>query len=114
MYEGREALNSRTQVQALQQQQAPLTERLQRLQRERDNATQQLAALREDNERLKKESAELQKLRGQVGALRVQLADDSNAKIPAQPPLASARAYYERAMRHYGAHEYDAQFDDLK
>jgi RNA polymerase sigma factor (sigma-70 family) len=45
IYEARQAAALRSQVQTLQQHQAPLTEQLQQLQRERDDAAKQLAAL---------------------------------------------------------------------
>ena len=47
-----------------------MTEQIQKLQQERDDATQRLAAIRDENERLNRNSAELLKLRGEVGLLR--------------------------------------------
>jgi len=58
------------QIQTLQQQQAPLTEQIRQLQRVGDDATRQLAAVREDNERLNRNSVELLKLRGEVARLK--------------------------------------------
>src|SRR5437899_881607 len=49
IYEARQASRLRDQNQTLQQQQAPLTEQLRQLQRERDDATRQLAAFRDEN-----------------------------------------------------------------
>jgi hypothetical protein len=54
----------------LQQQQAPLADQLQQLRRERDDATNRLAALTDELARVKKHPFEVLKLRGEVGALR--------------------------------------------
>jgi hypothetical protein len=60
----------RIENQALRQQQVPLTEQIQQLQRERDDFVSKLAALRDENERLNRNTAELLKLRGEVTWLR--------------------------------------------
>ncbi len=70
IYEARQASQLRAQVRTLQQQQAPLAEQIQQLQGERENSARQIAALREDYERLNKNSNELLRLRGEVGVLR--------------------------------------------
>ncbi len=70
IYEARQAANARAQVQTLEQQQTPLTGQIQQLQRERDETARQLASLRADNERLNRNTAELLKLRSEVGSLR--------------------------------------------
>jgi len=70
IYEARQASSLRSQVQTLQQQQAPFAEQFQQLQRERDDATSKLASLREENERFSRNTTELLKLRGEVGVLR--------------------------------------------
>jgi len=71
IYEARQASSLRTQVQSVQQQQAPLTEQVRELQRERDDATNRLAGLLAENERLKsgQDKVELLKLRGEVARL---------------------------------------------
>ena len=68
IYEARQASKLSDQVQTLREQQA---QQIQQLQSERDDATNKLAALRDDNERLNRNTSELLKLRGEVGALRV-------------------------------------------
>jgi len=68
----RQASTLRTELQAFRQQQAPLTEQNQQLQHERDDAMRQLTALRDDNERLNRNTSDLLKLRGEVGMLRRQ------------------------------------------
>jgi hypothetical protein len=70
IYEARQASTLRTQVQTLQQQQIPPADQIQRLTRERDDATQQLAALRDDNDRLNRNTSEVLRLRAEVGRLR--------------------------------------------
>jgi RNA polymerase sigma factor (sigma-70 family) len=70
IYETRQASQLRDQVQSLQQQQAPLAEKIEQLSREREEATGQLAALRDDNERMNRNTAELLRLRGIAGVAR--------------------------------------------
>ena len=72
IYEARHAALLRDQVQTLQQQQAPLIEQIQQLQRERDNATNRVAGLLAETSRLKSNpnQADLLKLRGEVTRLR--------------------------------------------
>ncbi len=72
IYEARLAAQLRDQVHTLQQQQGPLTKQIQQLQSARDDATNQLALLREENERLNRSSRDLPRLRGEVGRLRSQ------------------------------------------
>ena len=71
IYEAHEASTLQTQVQALQQQQAPLTEQIQQLQRERDEAKNGLATLADAIVKVKGNSSELLKLRGEVSRLRL-------------------------------------------
>jgi RNA polymerase sigma factor (sigma-70 family) len=70
LYEARQASNLQTQVQMLQQQQAPLAEQLDQVTRERDDAKRQLAVIPDDDKRLKRDAAELLRLRGEVERLR--------------------------------------------
>ena len=70
VYEASQVSQLREQVQALQQQQAPLTEQIQQMQRERDDATNRWASLANEITRLKGNTAELLKLRGEVARLR--------------------------------------------
>jgi Sec-independent protein translocase protein TatA len=70
IYEARQAANARNEAQTLQQQQAPLTDQNQQLQRERDETARQLASLREENERLHRDTGELVKLRAEVTRLK--------------------------------------------
>ncbi len=72
IFEARQASQVREQNQLLQQQQAPLAEQIQQLQREHDDATNRLALLLAENSQLKSNSNEneLLKLRGEVTRLR--------------------------------------------
>ena len=70
IYETRQVSKLRGHVQTLEQQKAPMAEEILQLQRERDDATNQLAVLRNDNERLGRSTAELLRLRGEVARLR--------------------------------------------
>jgi len=92
LYQARQAVHLRGQIQTLLQQQAPLAEQLQRLQRERDEALRQLASLHDDD-RLNRDAAELLRLRGEVGVLRRQTSEleklqDENREL--QQPSSSA------------------------
>jgi hypothetical protein len=69
IYEAREASTLRTEVRTLRQQ-TPLPEPTHQLTSDRGDAARQLAALRDENELLNRNSAELLKLRGEITALR--------------------------------------------
>jgi hypothetical protein len=70
IYEARQASTAQTQVQSLKQQQAPLAEQVEQFRRERDDASRQLAALRDEIERVNQSKTELLKLRGEVARLK--------------------------------------------
>ncbi|MDD5140064.1 MAG: sigma-70 family RNA polymerase sigma factor [Verrucomicrobiales bacterium] len=72
IYEARQAAQLRELNQTLQQQQAPLAEQIQQLQREHDDATNRLTSLLAENNQLKSNpnQTELWKLRGEVTRLR--------------------------------------------
>ncbi|MBI3191699.1 MAG: sigma-70 family RNA polymerase sigma factor, partial [Pedosphaera parvula] len=72
IYEARHAADLRTQVQTLQQQQAPLAEQIEQLSRERDGMASKLVALADENERLIRDKLELLRLRAEVTRLRTQ------------------------------------------
>jgi RNA polymerase sigma factor (sigma-70 family) len=87
VYEARQAAQLRDQVQTLQQQRELLMEQIQQSQRDRDSATNQLGALREENERLNRTTSELLTLRGQVGSLRKE-SDELKRLLEANAQLA--------------------------
>ena len=70
IYEARQTAGLRVENQRLQQQLAPLAGQLQQLQRERDRATNRVAAVAEELASVKKQPTEVFELRGQVGVLR--------------------------------------------
>ncbi len=72
VYQANQAATTRARVRTLEQQQAPLVGQIQQLQRERDDATNQLAELNDKIRRIKSNDAELLRLRGKVGTLRNQ------------------------------------------
>ena len=70
IYEAHQASTLRTQVQTLQQQQSPLTEQNQQLQRERDDATNRLAMLQQASEQMRRDTPGLARVRGEVARLQ--------------------------------------------
>ena len=70
IYEARQNSNLREQVRSLQQQQAPLAEQIEQLQTERDAATNRMAALRDETQRLNRNTSELLKLRAEISQVR--------------------------------------------
>jgi RNA polymerase sigma factor (sigma-70 family) len=70
IYEARRASRLQEEARSLQQQQDVLSETNQRLQKERDDAAERLAALQKQAGRSKDEVSELLKLRGEVARLR--------------------------------------------
>ncbi|MGA9780256.1 MAG: sigma-70 family RNA polymerase sigma factor [Limisphaerales bacterium] len=78
-YEGHQASQLREQNQTLLQQQAPLATQIQQLQRERDDATNQLANLLAENKQLKSNpnETELLKLRGEMARLQNEANDST-------------------------------------
>jgi len=72
IYQARQSSQLRSQLQATQQQQSPLTEQLKALQRQQDQQSGELAQFRDDNQHLRQDQAELLQLRGEVAVLRRQ------------------------------------------
>jgi RNA polymerase sigma factor (sigma-70 family) len=93
IYEARQASTLRTQVQTLQQQQAPLNEQIQQLQHERDDATNRLAMLAGEMAETKSNSAELLKLRGQMTQLR------NETEIENDPAFQKARLWMAKELK---------------
>src|ERR1043166_5629846 len=86
IYEARQASILQTKVQTFQQQQAPLAEQIQQLQREHDAATNRLALSQQENAQLKQNTAELLKLRGEMALLKAAAvkSDNDSTKTAAQ------------------------------
>src|ERR1051326_438905 len=69
IYEGRKASHLESTVEALKQQQSPLTDQIAQLTKARQDASNLLAAAREESARLREQLSELPKLRGKVAQL---------------------------------------------
>jgi RNA polymerase sigma factor (sigma-70 family) len=95
-YKTYQAARLRDQLQELREQQ---TEQAQQLTHERDDATRQLAMLREDNERLSRSSVELLRLRGLVGTLNRQIELATNSQPPSSQTAESRPAWKLRELR---------------
>ena len=101
IYEARQVSRLREENQTLQQQQTPLTGQIEQLRRQHDDATNRLAASQQENEQLHRETAELAKLRGEVGRLRAaarELAQwkAAGAGVANDPSLATIQAWTAR------------------
>jgi RNA polymerase sigma factor (sigma-70 family) len=91
IYETRQASTLRDQVQTLRQQEAPLTEQIAQLQRERDDATNRLAMLACGMAETKSNATELLKLRGQV--TRLEQNSQELARLKTNGAYAAANKY---------------------
>ena len=103
LYENHQASAARDQLQASQQRENPLKEQLSQTTQERDEAATQLAALREENDALRGNAAELPKLRAEVARLRDSSREARNggsATTGADPALDEAfKTWAVRASR---------------
>lgn len=99
IYEARQAAQLRGQVQTLQQQQAPLSQHNADLNQALMDATNQLAALRADNERLNQNTTELLKLRGEVGLLRKNAGGAASGNSADTSTSAAARSWLQRVAQ---------------
>jgi len=93
IYEARQAAQLREQNQSLQQQQTPLAEHIQQLQRERDEATSQLAALANELAKAKGNQIELMKLRGQAARLQ------NETEVENDPAFQKARLWMAKELK---------------
>src|SRR5256885_623938 len=69
-YEAHRASVSSDKAQALEQQQLKLAQEIEELGRQREDATRKLGALRDENQRLRENPAELLKLRAELARLK--------------------------------------------
>jgi RNA polymerase sigma factor (sigma-70 family) len=81
IYEARQAARLRGKVQTLQQQQTPLTKQIQELQHERDVATRWFSTLADEIGKIKNNSSELLRLRGELTRLRTEDRESLTARI---------------------------------
>jgi len=96
IYHAGQAASLRAQVQVLQQRRAPLMQQMVSLQSERDDATNRLASLTDEIAKLRGNSSEVLKLRGQVARLRGQ---PSQASDPSVQTALTWQARKERLQR---------------
>jgi RNA polymerase sigma factor (sigma-70 family) len=100
IYETRQASTLRAEVRTLRQQQTPPAESIQTMQRERDEAANQLAAALAENDRLRRDSAELPKLRGDLMRASRELAQlraEGNT-VTNDPLVEMSNAWTKRAL----------------
>ncbi len=86
IYEARQASQLRGQVERLQQTRAPFDDAIKRLEKERDELTNRLASIQEDNERLNKNTRELLALRSEITLARKRLAEPPTAQTDTVSP----------------------------
>lgn len=108
IYAAKQAGDAHTQIRELQAQQAPLVEQIRQLQSSLTDATYRLTGLTAENSELKsgKDKMEVLRLRGEVAAMRTQLASLQNARPEATNAAAglhvrnfriNPRAFLEKA-----------------
>ena len=117
VYEKRRASAMRTEVERLEQQQAPLLEQVNGLKRERDQAAARHAASQQENEQLRQTMAEVPKLRGEVARLRTTQKEAGKAKAAADDPsMKQFLAYKAQAeeIARYLERMPDKQIPELK
>ena len=110
IFEAHEAAQLREQVQTLEQQQAPLTDQIQQLQREHDDATNRLAGLSAGNQRSNSDSNEMEilKLRGEVAQLKS--TENDPMTVAAKTWLAKVNRLKQRVEDYPGAKIPEFQF----
>jgi RNA polymerase sigma factor (sigma-70 family) len=98
IYEAARAVRLQHELAASQQQQAPLSEELRAANQARDEATNLLAGLRAENEQLRRDRAEVPKLRGEVSRLNqaAKALASSNSAGNGDPALAEAVSWKSR------------------
>lgn len=92
LYAAHQNAQLRGQIEKLQRQQAPLAEQVQRLAESLANATNENAALKTENERLRSDAAELLRLRGEVAASHGNSVVQSKMENPEAPSKANPSA----------------------
>ena len=98
IYQAKEAAQARAEVRTLQQQQAPLAEQIQQLQKERDAMSNRLANLSEELAKNKANNLELLKLRGQTGQTQTALQEFAKLQKSAAQQSGAMPAYFTNAM----------------
>jgi RNA polymerase sigma factor (sigma-70 family) len=114
IYQSRQNYTLRSQRQMLEQQQAPLTAQLEQLQKDRDHATNRLAALLAENEQLRADAAQLPKLRGEVARFRAATADSSAARSDPRQALMESWLAREDKLRQITQQNPDKTIPELQ
>lgn len=97
VYEARQVAHLHRQIAALEEQQGPLAAQVQQLAQERDDATNKLRAALEDNEKWRRDAAEIPKLRADVTRASQELADLNTEAAHREPVENEADAWGKRA-----------------
>ncbi|HWW01395.1 MAG TPA: sigma-70 family RNA polymerase sigma factor [Candidatus Acidoferrum sp.] len=101
LYEARQASALRATVDSLTQQQAPMAEQVRQLTTEQEDAAHRFAALRAENEQLRRDSEELLKLRAEIGQMKqgsIELAK-LKAELAEDQTLYNAVSWKDRVER---------------
>ena len=101
IYEARRVSRLQNQVLALDQQHAPLAEQIEQLRQQRDDASSKLVALHQENEQLRRETANVARLRGEVARLRADAQKLAQLRAPdnkgeSDPAESAARSWLSR------------------
>jgi len=101
IYEARRIAHLKQEIQALHQQRAPLSEQVGQLREERDETKRQLAMAQQEVEGLRRATAELPKLRGEVLRLRTDAQEQARSrpaddKMQNAPTEAAAKSWLSR------------------
>jgi hypothetical protein len=104
IYQGRHNSKLRDRLQTARQQFAQLTEQARQLTNERDSTFQTVEALRADQERVNRDTAEAARLRGEVARLRTNAQQIARLKAKANsesnnPAAATVKSWTERVKR---------------
>ena len=97
IYEARHAAQLHQQLETLQQQQAPFTAQIQQLTQERDDATSKLKVALDDNEKWRRDAAEVPRLRADVARVSQELVGLRAQASQREPVENEADAWGRRA-----------------
>jgi RNA polymerase sigma factor (sigma-70 family) len=97
IYEAHQVSTLRDQVQALEQQQTLLTGQIQQLRGERDDASNRVVRLANENAALKNDSTELQQVREEL--YRLKTANAESAAAESGPTQSAAKSWLDRVTR---------------
>jgi hypothetical protein len=101
IYEAQHAAHLKAQVLALEKQQSPLVDQAQELRQERDDALAKLAASRQETDLVRRQMADVPKLRAQVSRLRNESKELEQLKntLLRDPRESSAKSWLDRVNK---------------